>query len=111
MFFYAAVCWGSKVKAADAIQMSKLIRKAGSVLGVELEPLVEVTVRRMLKKFLIILDDPSHLMHASLIGNHSACNKRLIALRCRTGHYRRSLLLVAIVGLLLPILFDGCLKT
>jgi len=35
--FYAVVCWGSRVKAADANRLNKLIRKAGSVLGVELE--------------------------------------------------------------------------
>jgi len=34
---YNAVCWGSRVKAADANRLNKLIRKAGSVLGVELE--------------------------------------------------------------------------
>jgi len=36
VIFYAVVCWGSRVKAADANRLNKLIRKAGSVLGVEL---------------------------------------------------------------------------
>jgi len=40
VIFYAVVCWGSRVKAADANRLNKLIRKAGSVLGVELESLV-----------------------------------------------------------------------
>ena len=42
LIFYAVVCWGSRVKAADANRLSKLIRRAGSVLGVKLESLVEV---------------------------------------------------------------------
>jgi len=42
VIFDAVVCWGSRVKAADANRINKLIRKAGSLLGVELESLVEV---------------------------------------------------------------------
>jgi len=33
MIFYAAVCWSSSVKAADANRFNKLIKTAGSVLG------------------------------------------------------------------------------
>ena len=36
--FYAVVCCDSRLRAADANRLNKLIRKAGSVLGVELEP-------------------------------------------------------------------------
>ena len=37
VIFYAAVFQGSRVKAADANRLNKLIKKAGSVLGVEPE--------------------------------------------------------------------------
>jgi len=42
IIFYAVVCLGNRVKAADANRLNKLIRKAGAVLGVELESVVEV---------------------------------------------------------------------
>ena len=39
----SVVCWGSRLKAADANRLNKLVWKAGSFLGVELESLVEVS--------------------------------------------------------------------
>lgn len=53
----AVVCWGSRVRAADANKLNKLI---GSVLGVELDSLV--AERRMLHKMLSIMDNmlPPH---------------------------------------------------
>ncbi|KAK3560461.1 hypothetical protein QTP86_009621 [Hemibagrus guttatus] len=44
--FYSVVCWGSRVKMADANRLNKLIRKACSFMGVELESLIEVSDRR-----------------------------------------------------------------
>ncbi|KAK5907927.1 hypothetical protein CgunFtcFv8_016027 [Champsocephalus gunnari] len=35
--FFAVVCWGSGVKTADANRHNKLIRRAGSALGVDQE--------------------------------------------------------------------------
>ncbi|KAK3534430.1 hypothetical protein QTP86_015221, partial [Hemibagrus guttatus] len=52
IIFCAVVCWGSRVKTADANRLNKLIREAGSVIGVELMSLDEVSERRMLRKHL-----------------------------------------------------------
>lgn len=46
--FFAVVCWGRRLKAADAKRLKELIKKAGSVLGVRLETLEEVDEHRML---------------------------------------------------------------
>ena len=46
MFYHSVVsvvCWGSRLKADDANRLNKLVWKAGSFLGVELESLVEVS--------------------------------------------------------------------
>jgi len=64
VIFYAVVCWGSRVKVADANRLNKLIRKAGSVLGVALESLVEVSERRVLSKLLSII--LCYLLHITL---------------------------------------------
>lgn len=45
---YSGVCWGRKVRADDASRINRLIRKAGSIFGVQLDFLEEVTERRML---------------------------------------------------------------
>lgn len=39
---YAVVCWSSRRKVANATRLNKLIRKAGSVLGVELGKLLSI---------------------------------------------------------------------
>ncbi|KAI3362701.1 hypothetical protein L3Q82_001768 [Scortum barcoo] len=52
IIFYSVVCWGSRLKTANTNRLNKLIRRAGSVLGVELESVVEVSERRMLRKLL-----------------------------------------------------------
>uniref|UniRef100_A0A1A8PFW7 Reverse transcriptase domain-containing protein n=1 Tax=Nothobranchius pienaari TaxID=704102 RepID=A0A1A8PFW7_9TELE len=94
--FFAVVCWGSGVKIADANRLNKLIRRAGSVLGVRLENLEEVSERRMLKKLLSIMDNPSHPMHAHMMDHRSTRSKRLIAPKCRTDRHRKSFVPVAI---------------
>lgn len=37
--FYAVVCWGTEAKAKDSKRLNKLTKKAGSVIGVVLDPL------------------------------------------------------------------------
>ncbi|KAK3556816.1 hypothetical protein QTP70_021755 [Hemibagrus guttatus] len=59
VIFYPVVCWGSRVETADANRLNKLIGKAGSVIGVELESLADVSERRMLWKLLSILENMS----------------------------------------------------
>jgi len=74
--FYAVVCWGSRVKAADANRLNKLIRKAVSVLGVELESLAEGLERTMLSKLLSIMDNASHPLHATLESYQNTFSRR-----------------------------------
>ncbi len=51
--------WGSRVRAADANRIYKLIRKAGSLLEVELNTLVVESEMRMLCKLRSIMDNDS----------------------------------------------------
>ncbi len=37
VLFYAVVCWGGSIKRRDATRLDKLVRKAGSVVGNELD--------------------------------------------------------------------------
>ena len=77
VIFFAVVCWGSRVKTADANILNKLIRRAGSVLGVDQESLAVVSERRMLRKLLNILDKESHPLHAKLVSYRSTFSHRL----------------------------------
>lgn len=72
VIFSAVVCWGSRLKAADTNIQNMLIRRAGPVLGVELE-----SERRMLRKLLSIMDNTSHPLHATLTSCQSIFSRRL----------------------------------
>ncbi|KAL3065493.1 hypothetical protein OYC64_015627 [Pagothenia borchgrevinki] len=85
VMIFAVVCWGSRVKTAEANRLIKLIRRAGSVLGVEQESLAEMSERRMLRKPFNILDSESHPLHATLVSYRSTFSCRLRPPRSATG--------------------------
>ena len=43
---FAVVCWGSRLRVANANRLNKLIRKTSDVVGVELDTLTAVCVRQ-----------------------------------------------------------------
>lgn len=55
VLFYTVVCLGGSIKKRDATQLDRLVRKAGSVVGTELEPLTLVTEKRAPSKLLAII--------------------------------------------------------
>ncbi|KAI3356958.1 hypothetical protein L3Q82_003595 [Scortum barcoo] len=61
--FFAAVCWGSSIRASDTNRLDKIIKKAGSVLGLRLESFETVVERRMLNRLLSIMDNDQHPLH------------------------------------------------
>ncbi|KAK0139056.1 Somatostatin [Merluccius polli] len=85
--FFAAVCWGSSIRASDTNRLDKIIKKAGSVLGLRLESFESVVERRTLKKLLSIIDNDQHPLHHTVAFSH-----RLLQLRCRRDRYRKSFL-------------------
>ena len=80
----------------DANRLNKLIRRAGSVLGVDQESLAVVSEGRMLRKLLGILDNGSHPLHATLVSYRSTFSHRLRSPKTTTQRHRRSFLPVAI---------------
>ena len=79
---FAVVCWGSRLRAADANRLNMLIRKASDVVGVELDSLTSVSDRMMLLKLRAILQYGSHPLHNALIKQRSTFSQRLIAPSC-----------------------------
>ncbi|XP_036422632.1 uncharacterized protein LOC118805727 [Colossoma macropomum] len=94
--FYAVVCWGSSINKSALNKRNKLIRKAGSVVGVKLDSLEVVAEQRMLNKLLAILDNTSHPLHATLDKQRSTFRGRLLQLRCVKERRVRSFLRTAI---------------
>uniref|UniRef100_A0A3Q1JNA6 C-type lectin domain-containing protein n=1 Tax=Anabas testudineus TaxID=64144 RepID=A0A3Q1JNA6_ANATE len=63
--FFAAVCWGGSIRSRDNNKLNKLIRKAGSVLGLHYS--TADVEWRMLNKLLNIMESSSHPLHILLV--------------------------------------------
>ena len=90
--YFAVVCWGSSISARDASRINKLIRKAGSVMGLKLETFESVMSRRSLNKLLSIMDNPDHPLHNTVQGQRSSFSNRLIQFRCHKERFKKSFL-------------------
>lgn len=90
--FFAVSCWGSGMKAADEDRINKLLKKAGSVLGSNLDPVRAVAERRMLKRLLAIMDNPSHPLYDTVDSQRSVFSDCFILPQCSTERHRRSFL-------------------
>ena len=66
ILFYAVVCWGGSIKKREAGRLDRLVRKAGAVVGTELDCLTTVAESRTLSRLLTILDNVHHPLHTTL---------------------------------------------
>ncbi|XP_060781055.1 uncharacterized protein LOC132888977 [Neoarius graeffei] len=84
VLFYAVVCWGGSIRRRDAGHLDRLVRKAGSVVGMELETLSAVADKRMLSRLLAIMDNASHPLHTIFSKQRSRVSSRLLSLSYKT---------------------------
>ncbi|KAI4903274.1 hypothetical protein NFI96_004888, partial [Prochilodus magdalenae] len=84
------VCWGGSVKKRDKMRLDKLVRRAGSVAGLELDSVVTVAERRTLHKLLSIMDDDGHPLHTIIMDRRRRFSGRLLSQSCSTDRLRRS---------------------
>ena len=97
VLFYAAVCWGGNMSKRDTGRLDMLVRKAGSVVGQNLDSLGTVVERRMWSKLLAIMGNVNHSLHHILAGQSSSLHSgRLNTLRSQTERHRRSFVPAAI---------------
>ncbi len=82
VLFYAVVYWGGSIKRRDTTRLDKLVRKAGSVVGAELDTLTSVAEKRILGKILSILDNVQHPLHQTFSRQRSSFSDRLLFLVC-----------------------------
>ncbi len=64
--FFAVVCWGGGIRTGEASRLNKVVRKASSVVGLELDNLESVAERRMKDKIKAILENPSYPLYDEL---------------------------------------------
>ena len=79
--FFTVTCWGSGLKVTDNNRLNKLIRRAGDVVGEELDTLMTVAERRMLSKLQSILDNVPHPLYNTPAQQMSTFSGRLLSPR------------------------------
>ena len=90
VLFYTVVCWGGSINKRDTSRLDKLIRRAGSVVGMKLDPRVTVAERRTLDKLLDIIDNASHPLHTVISNQRSLFSGRLLLPKVRTNRLKNS---------------------
>ena len=78
------------------VKLNKLVRKASSVVGVELVRLEVVAERGMRRKLAAILENPSHPLYDELVKMRSTFSHRLIPPRHSTNRLGQSFIPAAI---------------
>ena len=86
----------SELNFATTKMFYRLIKTAGSVIGVKMDSLGEVVERYTMKMMEAILNKMDHLLHNTLMDQRSSGGGRLLFLHCRTERYRRSFIPTAI---------------
>ena len=89
VLFYAVLCWGGgSISVEDKNRINKLIKRAGSVIGLTPDAL-EVTVeKRMRSKVKMVLLFEGHPLHCVFKGLTSSFSERLVMPRCSTERLR-----------------------
>lgn len=95
-FFFAVVCWSSNIRACDTNRLDKMIKKAGSVLGLKLESLETVVESKMLNEIFPIIDNDQHPLHHTVDRQQGSFFHRLPQLSCQRNRYKKSFLPQAI---------------
>lgn len=90
VIFYAVVCWGGSAKKKDTQRLNRLIKRAGSVMGLSLDSVETVVEQRTLSKIRGILSNQSHPLYPVFSRQRSSISTRLHSLRCSTERFRNS---------------------
>ena len=90
VLFYAVACWGGSTRKRDAGRLDRLVRKAGSVVGADLECITSVSDKRTLNKLHSILDNDCHPLYSIIIQQKSLISWRLRSMTCTTDRLRKS---------------------
>ena len=67
------------MKKRDAGRLDRLVRRAGAVVGTELDCLTSVAEKRTLSRLLIILDNDHHPLHSTFNRQKSKFSGRLLS--------------------------------
>ena len=62
IIMFGSVCWGGNISKLDRGRLEKIVKKAGHVVGKPLDSFKTLHEKRLYRKLMQILNDPTHLM-------------------------------------------------
>ena len=89
---FGSVCWGGNISKLDRARLEKIVKKkkAGPIVGKPLDSFKTLHEKRLYRKLMQILNDPTHPMRHYFDSRRS--NRRFLLPRTNTNRYKASFL-------------------
>ena len=85
---FGSVCWGGNISKLGRRRLEKIVKKAGHVVGKPLDSFKTLHKKRLYRKLMQILNDPTHPMKHISDSRRSNRSGRFLLLRTNTNHYK-----------------------
>ena len=92
MIVYGSVCWNGNISKFDRGRSERTVKKAGHVVGMPLDSSKTLYGKRLLKKLVQILNDPTHPMRHYFDSRRSNRSGRFLLPKTNTDRYKASFL-------------------
>ena len=96
ILFYGVIAWGGSITASDRNRLNKVLKKAGSVIGVPVDSLETVLAKRLNKKLRVIFCVEQHPFADIFESMRSPFSGRLRMPVCSTERFRKSFVPAAV---------------
>ena len=93
---FGSVCWGGNISKLDRGRLEKIVKKAGHVVGKPLDNFKTLHKKKLYRKLMQILNNPTQPMRHYFVRRHSNRSGRFLLLRTNTNCYKASFLPLAL---------------
>ena len=92
IIMFGSVCWGGNISKLDRGKLEKIVKKAGHVVGKPPDSFKTLHEKRLYRKLMQILNDPTHPVRNYFDRRRSNRSGRLLLSRTNTNCYKASFL-------------------
>ena len=92
IIMFCSVCWGGSISKLDRGKLVKIVKKAGQVVGKSLDSFRTLHEKRLYRKLMQILNDPTHPMRHYFDSRRSNRSGRFSLPKTNTNRYKASFL-------------------
>ena len=85
---FGSVCWGGNISKLRRGRLEKIVKKAGHIVGKPLDSFKILHEKRLYRKLMQILNDPSHPMRHYFDSRRSNRSERFLLPRTNTDRFK-----------------------